>query len=108
LRGLMPEVDCQLIRIAQQSGVEALEQTLRDLARLGRFLQQSRQLIWSTLAAALLAWCVLMGVLLAVPLFTAPRIALSFHTLPLEAYGPQAQRFFAVAAWLEQYLLGSL
>ncbi len=105
LSGLMPAVDCHLIRIGQQSGVEALEQTLRDLARLGRFLQQSRQLVWSTLSAALLAWSVLMGVLLAIPLFTAPRIAQAFQSLPLASHGAQAQRFFAVAGWLEQYLL---
>lgn len=104
LEGVAPKVDCHLIRIAQQSGVEALEQTLRDCGRLGRWLQQGRQLIWSTLSAAVLAWCVLMGVLLAIPLFTAPRIAQAFQSLPPDLYGVHAQRFFAVATWLEHYL----
>ncbi|VFR47667.1 Integral membrane protein [plant metagenome] len=102
--GVFPEEDLLLLRTAQQAGAAALVQALRDLADATRLVEGARRTLRQTLAAGVVALCVLAGMLAAVPHYTAPRLWRTFQGVPLELHGPTAQAFQQFSVWLQAWL----
>lgn len=99
--GCFPVGELAIIRVAQVSGNEALVRTLADLAHALRLASRSRHIVWLTLWSGLLSLCILSAMVLAVPLFTAPRLARLFGALPAEYFGDWTRALFAFAAMVE-------
>lgn len=96
-RGTLPDDDASLLRAAQHSGGEALCQTLRDLARVARLLEQARRETWTTLAAGAAACLVLLGLLIAVPFYTVPHLLQTFGSVPPDNHGPLSRALLRLA-----------
>lgn len=102
--GVFPEEDLLLLRTAQQAGAAALVEALRDLACATRLIEEARLTLRQTLAAGVVALCVLAGMLAAVPHYTAPRLWRTFQGVPAELHGPAARAFQQFSTGLETWL----
>jgi len=96
-RATLPDDDLALLRMAQRGGAGALEQTLRDVAAVTRLVDEARRTLTSTLAAALAAVLVSFVMIVAVPLFTVPRLKRAFGAVPDEFLGSLTRRLYAFA-----------
>lgn len=96
-----PAAELAIIRVAQLSGNDALVRTLRDLAHVVGLARRSRHIVWVTLWSGALSSCILAATVMAVPLFTAPRLAGLFDALPAEYFGPRTRALFAFAALVD-------
>lgn len=96
-RGCFPSDELALVRSAQALGNARLLACFQALAQHLGLLIQARQLVWATLAVAGVALLVLTGLMLAVPLWTAPALQQAFQGLPPAYYGSRAQALFAAA-----------
>lgn len=103
--GCFPANELTLVRVAQLSGNDALVGTLRDLARVASLAGRSRRIMRTTAWSGVLSLCVLAVTVMAVPLFTAPRLAGLFDTLPSEYFGPKTQALFSFAEGVESLWL---
>jgi len=103
--GSLPRDDVALLRAAQLSGAGALAALLHDLARFARLHDRTRRVLRSTMAAAWLAWVIVLMMLAALPTYTVPALLQPFHSVPPEFHGPVTQRLVSVAALLERYLI---
>jgi len=99
--GCFPAGELAIIRVAQLAGNESLVRTLHDLAHALRLSRRSRHVVWITVWSGVLSLCVLMATVLAVPQFTAPRLAEVFGTLPPEYFGTWTRALFAFAAMVQ-------
>ncbi|WP_397475437.1 hypothetical protein [Pusillimonas sp.] len=99
--GCFPASELALIRVAQISGNEALVHTLRDLAHVAGLARHSRHILRATIRSGVLSLCVLAATILAVPLFTVPRLASLFEALPVEYFGSRTRALFGFAAVVE-------
>lgn len=102
-RGAFPEDELVIIRVAQLSGNAALIETLKDLAAAQRLVHEAREILVNTLAAALAAVLVWVAMMLAVPMFTVPRLQNVFGMLPVEYYGHATRELFGLAVWVERW-----
>lgn len=93
-QGTMPAEDVSLISAAEKGGVAAIISALKDLARVGEVIRQSKIAFYSTIAASLVGLCVATAMLLALPMFFAPYLKQTFNFVPAEFYGPLARRYF--------------
>ncbi|HCN71193.1 MAG TPA: hypothetical protein DIS96_05550, partial [Pusillimonas sp.] len=98
-----PASECVVIRAAQRSGNQPLVKSLHDLAHACRLINSARNMMWSGLLPALIAVLVLLGMTIAMPLFTAPRLQQVFSNLPPEYYGSTAGTLFAFAGHIAQF-----
>lgn len=99
--GCFPPSELALIRVAQISGNEALVHTLRDLAHVTGLARRSRHILRTTIWSGVLSLCVMTATILAVPLFTVPRLASLFEILPAEYFGSRTRALFGLAAAVE-------
>ncbi|HUH58460.1 MAG TPA: hypothetical protein VL001_00140 [Candidimonas sp.] len=100
--GCFPPSELLLIRVAQSFGNAALIQTLGELAQVHRLTSQAGQLVVSTLWSAAAALIVLFSMLLAVPVFTVPRLLLTFSAVPEEYYGALTRSLLAFATLVHE------
>lgn len=98
-----PASECVVIRAAQRSGNRALVNSLHDLAQACRLIESARTMMWTGLLPALVAVLVLLGMTIAMPVFTVPRLQQVFSSLPLEYYGSTARALFLFAGHIEQF-----
>ena len=105
-RGSFPEDELVIIRVAQLSGNAALIETLRDLAASQRLVREARDILVSTLTAAVVAVLVWVAMMLVVPMFTVPRLKDVFGMLPVEYYGQATRELFGLAGWINQWWPG--
>jgi len=96
--GSFPATELAIIRVAQISGNDALVRTLHDLAHALRLARRSRHILWVTLWSGVLSLCVLIATVLAVPLFTVPRLQQLFSTLPPEYRAGWTRALFEFSA----------
>lgn len=83
-----PQGELVLIRAGQSLGNTALLRTLRDLAGAVELMRKARAILSSTLWAAVAGLLVVCAMVLAVPLFTLPRLLQTFEALPAQYHGP--------------------
>ncbi|MDX3907349.1 MAG: general secretion pathway protein [Pigmentiphaga sp.] len=103
-RSTLPADDLVLIRMAQRGGAGALEQMLRDVAAVTRLVDETRQTLAGTLAVALAAVLVTFAMIVAVPLFTVPRLKRAFGMVPDEFAGILTRRLYAFAEFIQGHL----
>lgn len=96
-QGTLPDEDVALIGAAERGGQQSLIQGLRDLARIGEVIRQSKKTFISTVAAAIVGVSVTVTMLLAQPFFVAPFFQDLFGFMPPEFYGPMTVRYFSFA-----------
>ncbi|WP_296560315.1 general secretion pathway protein [Pigmentiphaga sp.] len=108
LRSTLPDDDLSLLRMAQRGGAGALEQTLRDVAAVTRLADEARRTLAATLSAALAAVLVSFGMIVAVPLFTVPRLKRAFGAVPDEFLGNLTRRLYAFAELIHGNLFVSV
>lgn len=99
--GCFPASELALIRVAQISGTDALTHTLGDLAHVAGLVRRSRYILRTTIWSGLLSLCVFTATVLAVPLFTVPRLSAVFESLPVEYYGSRTRALFGFAGLVE-------
>ncbi|MBC2770307.1 general secretion pathway protein [Pusillimonas minor] len=94
-RGVLPEDELVIVRVAQLAGNVALIDTLHDLAAVQRLVANAREILVNTVTVAVIALLVWVVMMLLVPLFTVPRLVDVFGMLPTEYYGSATRRLFA-------------
>ncbi|HEY9460548.1 MAG TPA: hypothetical protein VIR04_07100 [Paralcaligenes sp.] len=99
--GCFPLAELSVIRAAQAFGNTALTATLRDLAEAADLAQRAKELLFSTLWAAALSVIALLAMVLAVPLFTVPRLLHTFYSVPSELYGPLTRSLIAFSIFVQ-------
>jgi len=104
-QSFFPADECLLIAAAQNAGGHALADTLRDLARAVRLIEQARGILLATMGTSLLALAVAAGIVGAVPLFTAPRLRQVFQAVPPTYYGSLTVALFGLAELLQYWLV---
>ncbi len=103
-QNFFPADECLLIAAAQSAGGSALPDTLRDLARAVRLVEEARGILWATLGASLLALAIAACMVGAVPLFTVPRLQQVFQAVPPTYYGRLTVALFTLAELLRYWL----
>ncbi len=101
--GTLPRSDLVLIRMAQRGGAGALEQTLRDVAVVSRLIEQARGTLVNTLAVAVAAILVMMAMIIAIPLFTVPRLKQAFGMVPEEFIGALTRQLYAFSSFIHEH-----
>jgi len=101
--GTVPESDLMVIRVAQTSGGAALEQALRDVARVSGLIDKAKSEFVSTITAGLMGVALAVGVLAALPLALVPKMKEAFGFVPIDKWGPLGQRLLGLSADVEAY-----
>jgi hypothetical protein len=99
--GSFPLAELSLIRAAQSFGNGPLIDTLRDLADVLRLVQRAKDILASMLWSAALALAILLSLLLAVPLFTVPRLLHTFHMVPSSYYGGLTRALIGLSGFIQ-------
>lgn len=99
--GCFPPAELSVIRAAQMFGNTALTATLHDLAETTGLVRRARELLLSTLWAAAVAIIALLAMVLAVPLFTVPRLLHTFYSVPPEFYGARTRLLLEFSALVQ-------
>lgn len=100
-KGTLPDEDVALVGAAERGGHQSMIQGLRDLARVGEVIRQSKRIFLSTIAAAIVGVCITMAMLLAQPFFVAPFFKDLFGFMPEDFYGSMTKQYFAFAHFIE-------
>lgn len=100
----LPRDEIVLLRAAQQAGAGALAESLRDMASTARLLDRAWSTFVATMAAALVAVCAMLMVLVAIPVYTVPELKSVFRVVPPEFHGLRTRALFSLADWLGAYL----
>ncbi|NLY27490.1 MAG: general secretion pathway protein [Alcaligenaceae bacterium] len=103
--GTLPEHELSVLRSAQTQGNEAVIAALGELADALKLMDTLRGVLSSTLMVAGAAVVLVLGMLLAVPFFTVPRLMQAFVALPPDYYGGLTRSLLSTASWLEQFML---
>ena len=98
--GTLPAQECMVVGAAQTAGATALTQALDELSRVCTLTRRARQESFSTLAAAIVALCVLLSTLMAVAYYTVPQLRLVFEAVPASQYGASTRRLFGLSDFL--------
>lgn len=85
--GTLPDADLMVIRVAQNSGGAAMEQALRDVARVTGIVDKAKSEFVSTVAVGALGVAMAVGILVALPLFLVPSLKDAFGFIPLDKWG---------------------
>lgn len=101
-QGVFPATELRLLRVAQHAGADALRQTLQDLAQAVALVTKVRTGVQQTLSVAVLACLILLVMLAAVPVWTAPHLAAMFGPMPPVFHGRAASALFSFAGGLMQ------
>lgn len=108
-RCTVPESDLQSLVVAQQAGQQALMQTLSCLAVQIRLSRSCSEHFWQTIAVGIIAATVALSCLLALPLWTVPKLLAAFSGVPSHHYG---QALASLIQWVsivkEHWLIGTL
>lgn len=99
--GIFPDSELALLRGAQARGNDALVETFSELARALGVLEKGRQILQGALVTALFASVVLLLTIVAVPVFTVPRLQDTFSSIPLAYHGAAMRSLVQMAAFVE-------
>jgi nitrate reductase NapE component len=102
--GTLPVEELALLRVAQAAGAGAFTATLRDLARVVQVVEQASRMFLASIAAGVIACCVALALIYAVPFLSAPRLQAVFHAVPPTYYGVLTRGLFGFAQVLLQLL----
>lgn len=107
-QGTLPDSDLMVIRVAQSSGGVAMEQALRDMARVTTVVERARTEFISTIAVGLLGLSLALGMLAALPMFLVPSLKSAFSFVPLAKWGPAGQSLLALSDAVAAHWLPAL
>lgn len=96
-----PLAELTLIRVAQLSGNAALTRTLGELADAVALLRRARRIVASAMWSAVLGACVLLAMLLAMPLYTVPRLRQVFGAVPPEFHAALTRALFRFSDFIQ-------
>jgi len=104
MAGTLPQREVGTLAGMQAMGQSVFVEGLRDLAGLVRLTDTLRSVLVSTLFVALIATAIMLVMLMvAVPLYTAPTIRDAFPDLDPAYFGTAAATFFGLSDWLREY-----
>lgn len=99
--GTLPQEEVSMIGVAEKGGADATIVALRDLARVGEVVRQSRIEFMATVVVGLVAIVIATTMLLAMPFFFGPYLKQTFGFVPEEYYGKFTRGFFGTASFIE-------
>lgn len=100
--GTLPDEDVAVLDTLLRSGGErALENALRDLAENSELLSKARMIIFVTMLASLVCLGMTMITVIAMPIYTVPKITEAFSMLPYEFYPKNAKDLVGFAEFVK-------
>lgn len=100
--GTLPDEDVAVLDTLLRSGGErALENALRDLAENSELLSKARMIIFVTMLASLVCLGMTMITVIAMPIYTVPKITEAFSMLPYEFYPRNAKDLVGFADFVK-------
>lgn len=100
--GTLPAEDVAVLDTLLRTGGErALENALRDLAENSELLSKARMIIFVTMLASLVCLGMTMFTVIAMPIYTVPKITEAFSMLPYEFYPKNAQDLVSFADYVK-------
>lgn len=106
--GTLPDADLMVIRVAQNSGGGAMEQALRDVARVSGIIDQAKSEFVSTVAVGALGVTMALGILGALPLYLVPALKDAFGFIPLEKWGNLGKGIVELSQNVSDYWIPAL
>lgn len=103
--GTFPEEEIGFLAVAEDHGTQSTIDQLRDLARLGDLIETSKRTFFLTIAVAIAAILIAIGMLLAIPYGFAPMFKTMFPGVTPDMHGAVTRRYFAIAAAIERWWL---
>lgn len=105
--GTLPAEEVNMIGVAEEGGSTSTITALRDLARVGEVIRQSRNEFLMTVAVGLFAIVMATSMIVALPLFFAPYLRETYSFIPSDFYGRSARNYFEFADFVGKtwYLL---
>lgn len=100
--GTLPSDDVAVLHTLLLNGGErALENALRDLSENSALMSKARMIMLSTTLAGLVCLAMTLGMFIAMPSYTVPKIVDSFSMLPLSEYPKSAASLVALADFVK-------
>lgn len=100
--GTLPDEDVVVLDTLQRAGGEgALQAALRDLALNSELVAKAKSIVIITMFASLVCLSMVLAMVIAMPLFTVPKIADAFSMLPASFYPTKAVSLFAFADFIK-------
>lgn len=100
--GTLPDEDVAVLDTLLRSGGErALENALKDLAENSELLSKARMIIFVTMLASLVCLGMTMITVIAMPIYTVPKITEAFSMLPYEFYPKNAKDLVGFAEFVK-------
>lgn len=85
--GTLPERDLMILRVAENTGGDALVQSLRDVARVTTVVDEAASSFKATIAVGLVGLAIALSMILAIPFAIVPQIQESFSFVPVAQWG---------------------
>jgi hypothetical protein len=99
--GTLPERDLMILRVAENTGGDALVQSLRDVARVTSVIDEAAGSFRATVAVGLVGLVIALAMVLAIPFGILPSIKDSFSFVPEELWGAIGTKLLAVGRAVE-------
>lgn len=103
--GYFPLDELLLVRVSQSFGNQRLLACFQALSEHLELLIQAKQILWSTLLAALAAILIIIGLLIALPWWTVPALEQTFSGIPENYLGAWAKNLFYFASFIKTWAL---
>lgn len=96
--GTLPADDVAVLHtLLRNGGEKALEHALRDLAENTALLSRARMIMFATTLAGIVCLAMTLGMFIAMPSYTVPKIIDAFSMLPLDEYPKSAMSLVGLA-----------
>lgn len=101
--GYFPLDELLLVRVSQNFGNQKLLDSFKSLAEHLELLIEARQILWSTLGAAISAILIVFGLCLLMPWWTIPALQHSFSGMPDAYLGEWSKSLFSFAELIKNW-----
>jgi hypothetical protein len=100
--GTLPSDDVAVLHtLLRNGGEKALENALRDLAENSLLMSRARMIMFVTTLAGLVCLAMTLGMFIAMPSYTVPKIIDAFSMLPLDEYPTSAKSLVGLADFVK-------
>jgi hypothetical protein len=100
--GTLPSDDVAVLHtLLRNGGEKALENALRDLAENSALMSRARMIMFVTTLAGLVCLAMTLGMFIAMPSYTVPKIIDAFSMLPLDEYPTSAKSLVGLANFVK-------
>lgn len=101
--GTLPADDVSVLdTLLNTGGEKALENALRDLAENSQLLSKAKQIVFAATIGALICLTMTVGMFIAMPMLTVPKIVESFSMLPLSEFPQSAKSLVNLADFVKE------